>query len=77
MGTRTTEIRRATLADLQNAVVWSDECPGRLQLEDVHQLVGITAKRLGFNALGQGLALDLGNGFTLTCTTSKTPEVKK
>lgn len=59
----------ATLNDLETAVQWREDTPGHMLPADVRQVVGVTAKLLGLNALAKGVAIDLGNGYVLVCTT--------
>ena len=58
-----------TLKELKLAVMLSDETPGDLPAADVEHVVGIVAFVLGLAALSKGIAVDLGNGYVLCCTT--------
>ena len=58
-----------TLRDVQVAVWMHDGYPLDLPRPISNQVVGVTLKVLGLNALGRAVAVDLGNGYVLHCTT--------
>lgn len=62
-------MQTATLDHLKAAVRHRDDAPGHMLMHDIDQVVGVCAKTLGLQALGRGLAVDLGNGYVLVCTT--------
>jgi len=59
-----------TLDQLKRRVMLDEDAPGRVAAADVEHIVGIVAYVLGFAALHQGIAVDLGNGHVLICTTN-------
>jgi hypothetical protein len=55
--------------DLMRAVMASDTAPLDVLVHDAERVVGVTLKTLALAALSQGVAIDLGNGYALVCTT--------
>lgn len=60
--------------DVLRAVISSDHAPLDVLVHDADRVVGLTLKVLALAALGRGIAVDLGNGQALVCTTQPIPQ---
>jgi hypothetical protein len=57
-----------TPAQITSAVHGSEHYPCAVRRHHLDQVVGLVLQRLAMAALGNGTAVDLGNGFALICT---------